>query len=785
MHSLVVVVTLAVAIGANSALFSVLHSVVLSELPYPEADRIFRAWTHRDEGDVRDFSFRVAELEVLAGRTGTFSAVGAEFPFTVTVVTPSGEPTQIGARMITAGFFDVFGVQPALGRLMSASEIASGDALVTVVSHEFWTNRLTADPTVVGSTIKVGGDPFEVIGVLPRRYRHVSGSSAALFVPFTLGTSGWIGRWLDVFVKTRPNVTEDRAAEEVGRAVQVVADRPGDRRSSGWTTTIEPLQDMVIGEVDRLLWLIFGAVVVLLGIASVNVANLSLVRGVTRLRELRVRVALGAGRSRLTRQLILESLVLAGLGGLAGLVIGSAGVRALVAMAPPEIPRLDEVALDPIVTAFTAAVTLAAGIVFGVMPALHASRLGGAAQRTARGVGAGAGSQPLIRGLVVTEVALALTLTLGAALLVRTVETLRERDAGFDPTGLLTFRISIPSARYPSGPEVNAFLDRYVIELEGLPGVRVVGAGGDLPFSGRGSVATLRSEQQVRAGDTEGFGSLQLTATPGLFSALQLAPIEGRVFDGTEDPDGPGLLVVSESLARRLFPTGPGAGQRVTFRREPSEDDWLTVIGVVPDVQYLDADADMEPQLYQAHLQSPLREAALIARTAGDPDALIEPARAVLGRLDSTIPTHDIATMTSRRARTLARRTFALTLFTIFASVATLLAAGGIYATLAFGVSRRSGEIGVRMALGAAPAQVIRQVVRESLAMVATAIPLALVGAFLTQRAMAAVLFGAESFALDLFFIVSAGALIVAGVASWWPARQAATIDPGESFRST
>ncbi|MEQ9401011.1 MAG: ABC transporter permease [Longimicrobiales bacterium] len=776
------VLTLALGIGANTALFSVLDAVVLRPLPVAAPDRTYRASTTNAAGDIRGFTLRVAEFRLLAERTGVFESVGGEFPITTTALTPAGEPVHLTGRMITGGYFETFGVVPALGRTFSEAEIAAGDAWVVVVSHAFWTSHLGADAEAVGRTLLLDGQSAEVVGVLPASYAHLSDPGVSVYLPYTLGTSGWIGRWLEVFGRVAPGMGAERAEEEMNAVIAAVAET-GDRRSQGWTASVEPLEDHVLGDVRPLVQVLFASVVVLLLIACVNVANLALARAVTRRSELGLRAALGAGRARLLRQLLAEHFLLAALGGAGGLAVGALGLALLVRIAPPGIPRLDEVGLDPAVLLFTAAVALGTGLLFGVVPALRASADAEGAARGARGRGGSSSTQPLLRILVVAEVALTLTLTAGAGLLVRTLDNLQARDLGFTADEALTYRIAIPSVRYAEAEDVEAFLGGYLEALRGLPGVVSVGAAADLPLQGEGAVASLRSEAWVREAREEGAAALQRRATPGLFDALGIPVLAGRSFDGRDEADGAPVLVLSESLARTLFPAGGAVGSRVSFRRNPSDDEWSTVIGVVADVQYRAADAPMQPQLYEAHTQSPVRDVAVVVRTAGDAGTIREPALRLLRERDPSVPAYAVATLGSLRAASLARQSFARTLVLLFAALAAVLTVAGIYGVLAFSVSRRTREIGVRMALGARRTDVVGRVVGQGVLLTLAALPLGVLGSWALGRGMSGLLFGVAPVDAGVLATTTAAVVIVAVLAAWSPARRAASIQPASALR--
>ena len=763
--------------------------MLLRSLPYSEPERIVRAWAHSDDGDIRDFSFRVAEYRELVGHTDVFEAVGAEFPWSSTVLLPGQEPRQVQGRMLTPDFFRVFGTGPQLGRMFTTDEIAGGDALVTLVSHDFWTRYLGADPAAVGRTLDFAGNSFTLIGVLPQDYQHISGDDAEVFIPYTIGTSRWIAHWLDLYVRLQPDVagaeiTVARAEEEINAVIAAIGE--SDRRSAGWHATVEELHTMVVGEVRPAVWATFATVALVLLIACVNVANLTLARAGARVSEITIRRALGAGRPRIVRQLLVENLVLALAGGVVGVAAAILGLRALVSLAPTSIPRLSEATIDPTVLTFSLVVTLTTGIVFGLFPAVRATRggMGAALRQPSRTTTGGRRFGGLLGGLVVSEVALALTLLVAAGLMVRTFKELQREELGFQRGGALTFRVIAPRTRWPDATAIDAFYTQLRAGLLTLPGVTAVGAGTDLPVSGQGAVATVNSEERVRAGQVEGVTALQRRATTEFFDALGTPLLAGRGFGSEDQADSETTAVISESLARRLFPDQRAVGRRVGFGNEPGEDDWKTVVGVVADIRYIDPDKVDDPQIYQAHPQSATRDMAVVIRTSGDPQTLLEPAKKILRGLDAQIAMHGVTTLDDLVDRALAGRRFTMSLFSLFAGVALLLTVAGIYGVLSFVVGRRRREMGVRMALGAQSADVTKLVVREGMTLVTAGLVLGLIGALGASQLLGSLLYGVTASDPSTYVGVVAILAAVGLAACYLPAREGSRVDPMTVLRT-
>ncbi len=779
-YTLATILTFALGIGATTAIFAMVHGVLLRPLPYDGAENIVRYWAHSDDGDTRDFSFRVNEYRELRDHDDIFEYVGAEFPATFTLLPDEGEPRQLQARRVSSDFFRVFGVEPALGRMFTAEETDAGDAVVAVVSHSLWRRELGGDANSIGRTIDLGGTPFEVIGVLPADYQHVSGADAEVFFPYSLGTSRWTAHWLDIYGRLQPNVATAVAEERVNTVIDAVAE--ADARTGGWYATGESLHEMTVGDVRPALWATFATAVLVMLIGCVNVAMLTLARMRARVPELALRSALGAGRGRIMRQLLVESVLLSVLGGAVGLAVAFVTLQLLLRLAPAAIPRLDAVALDPVVLGSAAGATFLIGLVLGLAAGYRA--VTGDPQSGLAGSGHGSTRRHSTLGsLVSLEVAMAITLLVAAGLMVRTLDRLQREDLGFRRNGVLSFRVAVPSTRYPEPADTVAFYTELRDRLLRLPDVTHVGAGTDLPVSGEGAVSTLRSEDRLRAGNTEGVTSLQRRATVGFLETLGVPLLAGRTFDSTDTRDGTTVLVISGSLARALFGEDDPIGRRVTFRREPDDDDWKTVIGVVGDVRYQSVDQIEEPQLYQFHPQSAAREMAVVVRTRGNPRALIDATHAVVTELDPQVPVYDTRTLQAITYDAMADRRFVTVLISLFASVALILAMAGIYGVLATVVGRQRQEIGVRMALGASPSAVTGQVVRRGMRWVTAGVFLGLLGAAGVTRLLSALLYGVAP-TDPVTFAAGAGILAAVGLAaSYLPARRAARVDPVAALR--
>ncbi len=775
----IVVMTLALGIGANTAIFSVVSGVLLRPLPYPDADRIVRGWANEENG-IQDFSFRVVEYQAFVGEAESFETVGADFAIDLTITGVGMEPERVLAAMTTPGYFDVFGAVPTIGRTFTREDVDTGNQLVAVVTHEFWTRRFGADPGVVGRPVTLNGNPFTLLGVLPERFELVEGD-AEVFIPYTLGTRGWIGRWLNVYGKLRPGVSIEQAAVEMSALMAHIGDT--ERRSAGWTAFLLPLEDMVVGNVRPALLAIFATVLLVLLISCANVANLSLARTTQREREIVLRLALGAGRARILRQVLVESVVLATIAGVAGVILAFWGVQALVALAPPDIPRLDGVGVNTAVLGFTLSVSVLAGLAFGLAPALHAARStadGSLKQQTGRVTQNRQGSR-ILDGLVVSEIALALVLLISAGLVMKSFSRLLQVDTGFNQNNLLAIQVSPPASKYPLAA-VPGFYERLSAEIGGLPGVHSVGLGSDLPLSGRAAIGGGISEASWRAGERETFPALQRKVNADFFAVIQTSLLSGRTF-GSTDEDGPERLIINQTFARQLWGDEDPVGKRMTHTSDPTDDDWREVIGVVGNVLYEGMDREAYATYYQYQSFSPWRTMWLFVRTAGDSRTLIESARNTIRTFDADVPIYDVKPLTQVVGSSVASPRFNVWLFGTFAVVALLLAAAGIYGVLSFIVTQRNREIGIRMAMGADQQSVIQLMMLRSLKLVALGCGVGLLGALLSTRLLQHLLFEvspSDPTTLAVVVVVLAGAALGA---SYVPARRASLDDQMDVLR--
>jgi putative ABC transport system permease protein len=788
MLSAVSVITLALGIGATTAIFSVVHSVLLRPLPYADADRMHVVWS----------SWRGSNGFVSAGHYADWKARNrsferlAAFEWSSFNVAPAGaEPERVAGARVTPNFFRVARMQPALGRWLAEGEDSPGRDHVVVLSYPLW-RRLGADASIIGKPLTLNSEPHTVVGVMPEAFT-LTAQDEALWVPrwFTAEERVEYDAFgLFVFGTLRPGVTRAQAVEEFERLNDAVtAEHPELPLLRERGATLEPFRDVLIGSYDTQLIVLLASVGLVLLLAVVNVANLLLARSRARQKEISIRAALGAGRGRIIRQLLTESVLLSLAGGVAGLVIAWLGIRFLVSMGPAALPRLDQAQLSLPVLGFCFAVAVGAGLLFGLAPALRVARVD--LQTTLREGGrtGGLGSaRDRLRGvLVVGELALALVLLVGAGLLIRTSIQLARVPAGFDAEGLLTARLSLPSSTYPAGPAVVEAYGRMVDELRQRPGVERAAAINSLPMGSASTDVGLRVEGRT-FGEGESPQVHYRIVTPGYLETMRIPLRAGRVIGEHDGVGAPQVVVINQALARRLWPGESPLGKRVACC---TGDDvvWREIVGVVGDVHHWGPRVEPAPEMYLPFRQAPAetwdwfdRSMTLVVR-ADRPESQAAAMRGVVRSVDPTLPISDLRTMREVVARTRATTRFNTLLLTALALTGLALALVGIYGVISFFVSQRTQEIGIRLALGATTGDVLRMVVREGLVIGSVGLCIGLAVALLATRVLRALLFEVTS--TDPLTLAASTLLMLgaAVLASWIPARSAARVEPIVSLR--
>ncbi|HEX6200359.1 MAG TPA: ABC transporter permease [Thermoanaerobaculia bacterium] len=780
----VAVLTLAVGIGATTAIFSVVRPVLLEPLPYPEAGRLAVIQELASDGSAVDGTFGM--YRELARRTRSFEAIAVLKPWQP-ALTGADRPERLEGRRVSAGWFDVMGVRPALGRAFEASEDRPGGGNAVVLSDGLWRRRFGADPAIVGRAILLDEDPHEVVGVMPAGFEDVLAPAAELWAPLQYGMSqgrAW-GHHLGTVARLRPGVAPARAGEEldaVGRAV--LAELRPETYGREVDVAAVPLRDHVTRGIRPALVAVLGAVALLLAIACVNVTHLLLARGVQRRPELSLRAALGAPRRRLVRQLLTESLVLAALGGLLGVAVAALGVPALVALAPPGLPRAAAIGVDGGVLAFALGITTLIGLAFGAIPALQAARED-PSRALEQGSARLAGGHRETRGaLVVAEVALALVLLVGSGLLLRSVERLLAVAPGFEPSRLLAVQVQASGHRFDDDDATRRFFEGAVEAVRRVPGVEAAALTSQLPLSGDLDVYGANFDPPPLDDPGESHSAFRYAVSPGYFEAMGIPLRRGRALEEGDRAGAPPVAVISESLARRRLPGVEPLGRRLHVG--PQDVEPYTVVGVAGDVKQESLALDEAMAVYTTSEQWHFADRAMsvVARATGDPAALAPAVREAIWSVDEDQPIVRVATLDELVAASATDRRFALTLLGAFALAALALAAAGIYGVLSGGVAERTREIGVRSALGASRGAILAMVLREGAGLTGLGLLLGAAGAAVAGRALAALLFHVSPLDPATYAGVAALLAAVAALACAAPAWRAARVDPASTLRA-
>ena len=771
----IALLALALGIGANTAIFSLVNAVILQPLPYRDPDRLISVYGTRN----RSTQGSVGPTDFLDYRSQnkTFEQFAASGSMMLPMnLTGSGEPERLNASIITGNYFDTFGVRPALGRGFSLENEKTGQDHVTVLSHAFWQTRFGGDPNIVNKTINLDGKAYEVLGVMPAEV--VLPQPAQLWVPINFDADPEMkmrnARFLRGIGRLKEGVTLDQAQTDTDLiAAQLEQQYPDS--NTGWSLRLIPLREILVGGSRTMLFILFGAVGFVLLIACANVANLLLVRAAARQKEIAMRTALGASRLRIIRQMITESLLLAIFGGALGALLAVAGVKLLVSFSEDSIPRTANVKIDATVLAFTLLISLATGLLFGLAPAIRTMKenLVDALKDGIRG-----GSEATVKNrtrslLVVFESAIAVMLLIAAGLLIRSLVALQNVDPGFDPNNVLTLRVDLPRQKYNTPEKASNFFEQLEIRVAGLPGVEAVGLITDLPLSGEARDMPYRVEGRPATSDIAFVDFRRVNKN--YFSAMRIPLRRGRNFTEQEVRQSDKAIVVSQAFVVSVFPNEEALGKRLIIwsgiRNEPYE-----IIGIVGDTRYQSLQGEPSATMYV-----PTRELLfvnLVIRTQGDPLSLVGGVRKEVNALDPDQPIAAIRPMTEWVAMSAAGARYRTTLLGLFALLAMILAATGIYGVMSYSVAQRTQEIGVRMALGARPLDVLKLVVRQGMMLALIGVIVGLAGALALTRVMSSLLFGVTERDPITFVAVAALLIVVAFISCFVPAHRATRVDP-------
>jgi predicted permease len=785
----VAVATMALGIGANTAIFSVVNSVLLRPLPYNNADRIVRVQTSRPDessglhsaGEFLDLQRENQVLAALAGyRTSLFAAS----------VKP-GEPVQLQGAFVTVDFFEVLGVAAAHGRTFSrAADHKSGERLL-VLSSEAWHQLYGSSPHAVGGPLRLDGEPHTVLGVIPALAAWPAQARVWVLSPKDVPPSPVDQtdrpeernvRYFEAIARLRDVVTLDQAGQDMNRLAALLQQRrPSTAEQRGISVT--PLREAIVGDVRDGLLIMQAAVVLVLLIACANVSSLLIARATGRQRELAVRAALGAGRLRLVRQLLIESLVLGLAGGLGGLLLGAWLVVLLVGILPTGVPRTEEIELDRMVATATLGIAIVTGMLFGMMPALQASRAHAGTALKQGGERGSSGRVGARAGLVVAEIALTLVLLAGAGLLVNSFLRLQRVDSGFQPENVTIVGLLVPTTRYPTAAAQTELYRRILVGLTERPEIESAGVGFPGPLRGDNASGTFIIEGRSAAGPADvPFANIG-SVSGGYFDAMGIPLVRGRTFGDSDSADAPTVAIVNAALARRYWPGQDAVGKRLRFGDE-ADTPWIRVVGVVGNARQMGLDQEPPPVLYIPYPQFPLPFTTIAVRSGAPERTVASLVRAQLSATDPELPPGDIATLEGVLNRSVAEPRFRTLLISAFAMLALALAAVGVFGLINYSVTQRTREIGIRMALGATPRQVLGPLVREGLTLAGMGIAIGAIAALLLGRVLSSVLYGVESTDPPTFAAVSATLLLVAFVATYLPSRRALRVDPNSALRT-
>lgn len=794
---IVAILTLALGTGVNTAIFSIVHAVMLQPLPYADPDRLVTVMNRWDgspraglsDPEYLDYSERSQSLDIAAMSPGS-----------VTITGGAGEPQRVGSADVSVNTFDVLGRGPALGRGFTADE-ARGATAAVILSDGIWRERFGGAPTIVGQTINVQGRPRTVVGVLPPDFvlpiDIVSSTPAAVVLPLVLDPAAPRnqrgGHYLVGIGRPKPGVaTASAAAEMDGIVAQLARQYPDQHNQGNFGVTLNSLREELVGDSRPVLWMLAVAVGLVLLLACANVANLMMARGEARRRELAVRAALGASRFRMTRQLLTEALVLSVVATTLGVVIARWALAIVIATGPRALPRLTDVSLHPIVLAFAGAIAVLTTLLFGVLPAWQLSRTPAGETLKDAGRGTSSARTRIRRSLVVAQVGAAVVLLVGAGLLSKSFMRVLSVPGGFDPENVLTARIAAPAARYPELPEVSGFFTRVTDALRAIPGVTDVGASSGLPLAVSSGDWSFDIEGRPRVNGRRPGAADWYVVTPGYFEALRIRLISGRTPLPSDTSGSPPVIFINETAARGIFPGEDPVGKRVMLARSRGyEQPWRTIAGVVADVRHRGLDRPARPEMFIPHTQflhfSPGQQArsmSVALRSERPPEQLVSAVREQLRRIDPEIPVADARPMTEVLSLSVADRKLNLVLVGAFAMLAIALAMVGVYGVIAYDVLQRTREIGIRVALGATRRSVLEMMLRQGLMLVLAGAAIGLALAAAITGSLSQLLFEVGPRDAAVFASVAAVLLLVGAGATLIPAWRATRVDPLTALRA-
>ena len=784
--TIVTVVALALGIGANTAIFSVVNAVLLRPLPYKDPERLVMVWEDatktgrpRDTPTAANFIDWRNQNQVFEG----MAAINEESYN----LTGAGDPERLDGVRVSASLFPLLGVEPQLGRVFTAAEDQPGSQRVVLLSYGLWQRRFGGDPSIVGKPITLNDQSYVVMGVMPARFQFPTNDNQ-IWVPIAFSAEEAADRELhnlQVVARLKPGVTLAQAQAEMSTiATRLQQQYPETNKDVGAAVT--SLREQLVGNIKPALLILLGAVGLVLLIACANVANLLLARAAVRQKEIAVRVALGARRMRLIRQFLTESIVLSVLGGVIGLVLAYTGLVLLRTFIPEDILQAREISIDLKVLGFTVIVSVATGVIFGLAPALQAFRVkqNETLKEGGRDAATGGSGKRLRSVLVTAEVATSLVLLIGAGLLINSFVRLRNVDPGFRSDHLLTMRIVMPMSKYLDRPRRIAFYNDVLQRVQSLAGVRSAAITTNLPLYHQGNEMAVRIQGRPELPPAQQPTVVIRIVSPGYFDTMTIPLLNGRKLSDQDIDTTPRVAVISETMARTFWPNEDPVGKRFGIGEIESGPRWFNIVGVVKDVRQMRLTADPKPQAYLTYLQVGFFDSRdLVVKTDVDPASMAATIRNAVWEIDKDQPVSNVQTMETILADSIAQQRFSMVLLAIFAGVALFLAAVGIYGVMSYSVAQRTREIGIRMALGAQTAAVLKLALGYGMKLVLIGIAIGLIAAFALTRLMSTLLFGVTATDPITFTLISLLLICVAALASYIPARRATKVDPMIALR--
>ena len=791
LFALTAVITLAFGIGAITAIFSVVNAVLIRDLPYNQPERIVFLWENFPRLDLQRSVISPLEFVNYKDQNHVFEEMGV-YNYANINFTGSGEPERLKVGVVSASLFQVLGVDAYRGRTFVEEENQEGRDGVAVLSYDLWQRRFGSDQTIIGKDLTLDGQSATVVGVMPPGFRFPG--EVELWMPITFAaqelTEANRGvRYLRAMGRLKPGISLPQAKADIDTlAGHLMQQDPDTYPSNGYSVDLVPMREQILGDTGWGLKIMLIAACFVLLIACSNVANLLLARGATRQKEIALRTALGATRTRVFRQLLTESVLLSVIASILGTLIAVWVVNALVAFNPESIPRLKEVSIDGSVLGFALLVSLLTGICFGLVPALRFSKpdVNEMLKEGGRSSG-GATRHRLHRLLVVSEIALSLVLLIAAALMIKSVGNLLNIDPGFGRDNILTTQLSLPQSRY-SETGIIPFYQQLISRIEAMPGVKAAGAVNRLPIGSGGMDRVFLVEGHNPTDPNDTSNEQWRAVTPNYFTALSIALRKGRHFTDQDRDGAPEVTIVNESFASRYWPDQDPLGKRIKMTGDNRP--WITVVGVIGDIKHFALDQNAKPEMYFPYLQKPwpglipsVRTMTVVVHTATDPLAMANSLRREVWSVDPNLPIYNIKTMDTVLAESIKEQRFNMLLLSVIAGIALILASVGIYGVMAYSVSQRTHEIGIRMALGAQSGDILKMVVRQGAVLAVIGVAIGLIAALALTRFMSSMLFGVSTTDMVIFIALSAALALVALVASVVPARKAAKVDPMIALR--